>query len=133
MKGESQKSKLSTRAVSSNSIRATSAGAVSVTAQPPTSSVEDLKHGVEDNQSVKSESLSAKNGENTPINNENENKTSREDIHEEGDAEGNDNATNNGEEEQKMGKIARMCNNAIDMSKNQEIYIYNTSMIFPYL
>ena len=109
MKGESQKSKLSTRAVSSNSIRATSAGAVSVTAQPPMSSVEDLKQDVEDNQSVKSESPSVKDGENTPINNENENTTSREDIHDERDAEWKDEEGrgNDGEDEQKLGKHSK--------------------------
>ena len=68
------------------------------------SSVEDLKQDVEDNQSVKSESPSVKDGENTPINNEKENTTSREDIHDEGDAEGNNEATNDGEDEQKLGK-----------------------------
>ena len=107
MKGESQKSKLSTRAVSSNSIRATSAGAFSVTAQPPTSSAEDLKQDVEDNQSVKSESPSDKDGEKTPINNENENTASREDIDKEGDAEENDRASNDGEEEEKLGKYSK--------------------------
>ena len=104
IEGESQKSKLSTRAISSNSIRATSAGAVSVTAQPPTSSTEDLKQEVEDNQSVKSESPSVKDGNNTPINNENENATSREDIDEEGEVEGNDAATNDGEDEEQLSK-----------------------------
>ena len=105
-KGECQKSKPSTHEVNSNSIRATSVGAFSVTEEPPTLSAEELKQEVDDDKIVKSVSQSEKDGEKNPINNENENRASSEYIDYEEDVEPNDAASNNGEEETKMGSYS---------------------------
>ena len=53
IKGECQKSKRSTHGVNSNSISATSAQAVSVTAQSLTSAAKELKHEVDEGKSVR--------------------------------------------------------------------------------
>ena len=106
IKGECQTPKLSTRGVNSNSIRATSAGAFLVTAQPPTLSAEELKQEVDDDKSVKSVSQSEEDGEKNPINNENENRTSREYIDDERDVEPNDAVSNDGEKERKLGNYS---------------------------
>ena len=55
---------------------------------------------------MKSVSQSEKDGEKNPINNENENRASSEYIDYEEDVEPNDAASNNGEEETKMGKYS---------------------------
>ena len=101
--GKCQKSKRSTHGVNSNSISSTSAEAVSETAQSPTSATEELKPEVDEDISVKSVSQSERDGEKNPINNENENGTSKEYLDDKGDVEPNDAALNDGEEENKLG------------------------------
>ena len=106
IKGECQKSKHSKQGANSNSIRATSAGAFSVTAQPPTLSIEELKQEVDDDKIVKCTSQSKKDGEKNPMNNRNKNRTSREYIDDERDVKANDAASNDGEKEEKLGNYS---------------------------
>ena len=104
IKGKCQKSKLSKQGVNSNSIRATSAGAFSVSAQPPTLSTEELKQEVDNDKIVKCVSQSKKYEEKNPVNNRNENRTSKEYI--DADVEPNDVASNDGEKEKKLGNYS---------------------------
>ena len=102
--GESQKSKLSTRALSSNSLRATSAGAGSVTDQPPTSSTEDLKQDIEDDKSQKSIPPSENDGDKTPINIENEGPVTKDDdMEDEVEGEVDDSTSSNRQDEENIG------------------------------
>ena len=101
--GESQKSRLSTRALSSNSLRATSAGAGSVTAQPPTSSTEDLKQDIEDDKSQKSIQPSENDGDKTPINIENESPVPKGEDAADEEGEENNSTSSNRQDEENIG------------------------------
>lgn len=103
MIGESQRSKLSTRVISSNSLRATSAGAGSVTAQPPTSSSEDLKQDIEDDKSQQSIPPSENDGDKTPINMENESSVPKDDDRADEEAEDKNSTSSNRQDEENTG------------------------------
>ena len=103
VKGESQKSTLSTRALSSNSLRATSAGAGSVTAQPPTSSTEDLKQDIEDDKSRKSIPPSENDGDKTPINIESESPVPKGDDAVDEEGEENNSTSSNRQDKENIG------------------------------
>ena len=103
MIGESQRSKLSTRALSSNSLRATSAGAGSVTAQPPTSSTEDLKQDIEDDKSQKSIAPSENDRDKTPIDIEKQSPVPKDDDGADEEGEDNNSTSSNRQDEENIG------------------------------
>ena len=85
-------------------MRGASDGAGSVTGQPPTSSIEDLKPEMEDKRSLKSCSPSEKDGDQPLINNENESPVPEVDNNAEEEVESNAPVSSDQQGEGNIGK-----------------------------